>query len=87
MCGRYPGKSGEWKRLQLAGGMQQAVLRIAQAVMVVAMMVITRMIDRGELHDRHVVSYIVREAFRIETPCPEACQKNDKHGKRYFSGL
>ena len=88
--GRHPGKSGEWKRLRLARSMQQAVLRIAQAgvfVTGVTMMVITRVIDRSELYDRHVVSYIVGEAFRIETPYPEACQVNDKQGKRYFSAL
>lgn len=90
MCGRHPGKSRKWKRLHLARGMQQAVLRIAQAVMVVTgvtMMVITRMIDRGELYDRRAVSHIVGEAFRIETPRPEACQEKDKYGKRDFSAL
>ena len=51
MCGRHPGKSREWKRLQLARGMQQAVLGVAKAVTVVivrvTMLKIARMIDGG----------------------------------------
>ena len=78
MRGRRPGKSGKWKRLQLACCMQLAMLCIAQVVMVsggVTMLVITRMINHGELHDGRAVSHIVGEAFCIETRCPEACHE------------